>query len=522
MRGLTRHSVTRGAVVGVVVGIVVVMGIARPARAQVDTATLLLTESLAVTLALEHNLGLQAERLSTQVADLEVARARTTWTPTAFSTLVQNSSSSPSTSLLTGPKAIDDRASLQTGLAQRLPWGTAYQIAWDGATRTTNNVLARFNPELTSGLAISISQSLTQAFGIDGDRTAFRESLIARRRADDGVDAAVAMTTRRARRAFWEWSYALDVAEVQQQSLDLARELLRENRQRVATGALAATDVIEAEAEVARREESVLVAANAVATTEDALRRVILDPRERPATIARDRTSPDAMTLEAAGALERAVERRYDLLVLRRQIESEDLGIRLADSNARPDVTVRFDYSAQSQGGTELLRIGGFPGTVVGTAERSFGAAQRDVWANRFPTWSVQLGVSYPVGTGVAEAARAVARVRRRRAELALADAELEVRTQVAATVREAGTNRQRIDATRASVALAERRLDAEQRKFTAGLSTSFFVFQAQRDLATARETALRAVLDYHRSAADVDAVQVVPLAGAGEAILRQ
>ena len=77
---------------------------------------------------------------------------------------------------------------------------------------------------------------------------------------------------------------------------------------------------------------------------------------------------------------------------------------------------------------------------------------------------------------------------------------------------RQVLTNQQRVETTRSSRQLAERRLDAEQRKLAAGTSTSFFVFQAQRDLAQARTNELRAILDYLHSSVDLETVQEVPL----------
>jgi outer membrane protein TolC len=91
---------------------------------------------------------------------------------------------------------------------------------------------------------------------------------------------------------------------------------------------------------------------------------------------------------------------------------------------------------------------------------------------------------------------------------------ELQVVTQVRNAARQVVTNQQRVQTTRSSRELAERRLDAEQRKFTAGTSTSFVVFQVQRDLAQARNNELRAVLDFARSTVDFETVQEVPLAG--------
>jgi outer membrane protein TolC len=79
-------------------------------------------------------------------------------------------------------------------------------------------------------------------------------------------------------------------------------------------------------------------------------------------------------------------------------------------------------------------------------------------------------------------------------------------------------TNQKRVETTRLSRQLAERRLEAEERKFAVGTSTSFFVFQAQRDLAQARNNELRATLDYNRSIVDFETVQEAPLRNVADA----
>ena len=63
---------------------------------------------------------------------------------------------------------------------------------------------------------------------------------------------------------------------------------------------------------------------------------------------------------------------------------------------------------------------------------------------------------------------------------------------------------------------LAEKRLDAEQSRFDVGLSTNFFVVQAQRDLRDAQNAELRALLDYRRAQVDFERVQEVPAGGGG------
>jgi outer membrane protein TolC len=120
--------------------------------------------------------------------------------------------------------------------------------------------------------------------------------------------------------------------------------------------------------------------------------------------------------------------------------------------------------------------------------------------------------VSYPIGATPQEANLARARLQYTQQQTALQNAALQVTAQVRDAARLVQTNQRRIETTAVSRQAAERRLDAEQRKLTAGTSTSFLVFQAQRDLAQARNNELRAALDLQRSLVDLETVQEAPL----------
>jgi HAE1 family hydrophobic/amphiphilic exporter-1 len=77
---------------------------------------------------------------------------------------------------------------------------------------------------------------------------------------------------------------------------------------------------------------------------------------------------------------------------------------------------------------------------------------------------------------------------------------EVEVRNAVQALA----TAKDRIDAARAAEKYAQEQLDGEQKKFQAGLSTTFLILTRQNDLSQARGTALRAVADYNKSVAEL------------------
>jgi outer membrane protein TolC len=124
--------------------------------------------------------------------------------------------------------------------------------------------------------------------------------------------------------------------------------------------------------------------------------------------------------------------------------------------------------------------------------------------------------IGYPLGSSTAQANLARARLQYEQAQTQRKHLELQVATQVRASVRNVQTNAQRVQSARTSRELQEQKLDAEEKKFAVGLSSPFFVIQAQRDLSVARVAEIQAISDYNKSLVDFDAVQLVPLVGAG------
>jgi outer membrane protein TolC len=104
--------------------------------------------------------------------------------------------------------------------------------------------------------------------------------------------------------------------------------------------------------------------------------------------------------------------------------------------------------------------------------------------------------------------------VQRKQFDTSLADLELSVTTAVRDAARQVNTNLKRVEATRKAADLALQRLDAEQKRFTVGLSSTFELLQAQRDLSAANQRQLQATLDYNLSLVAFDAIQLVPVNG--------
>jgi outer membrane protein TolC len=479
-----------------------------------------MTVDEAVASALEQNLGIRADRLEPQIQDMSVGAARAAFTPSFFTRMNTSTESSPPASFLAGaaPTITEDRFLTSTGLQQQLGWGGgSYSLSWDTARIETTRFTS-FNPQLSSNIAATFTQPLLRNFSIDGFRQQLLLSRSQREIADVQVNQTVTTTTRNVRNAYWDLVFTIASHRVQQQSLDLAREQLKNNRTRVEVGTLAPIDIIEAEAEVARNEEAVIVAEANIKTAEDILRALVLSP-DRPDfwQLRIEPTEPPMMqprTIDVDAAVRAALADRTDINQLRKQIDQTDINVRYFSNQRLPDLNLNAGLNAIGLGGTELIFAegGSFPPPVVGSSPRSFSTVLGDAFGLDFPTWTFGVEIGYPIGRSSAEANLARSRLEKTQGQTNLRNLEMQVASAVRDIGRRVGTNFQRVEATRKAQEFAEQRLAAEQKKFNVGMSDTFRVLQAQRDLAIARNNLLQAILDYNRTINDFDAIQKVPL----------
>jgi outer membrane protein TolC len=475
----------------------------------------------AVRMALENNLGIKAERLGPQIGTYGVSQARAQFAPSLFSTSTKRNATSPPDFLTSGGVAettTSDRIQTNLGVQQNMPWGGGrYSVALD-ASRIATSSISSFNPQLGSNLNASYVQPLLRNFRID----AFRQQVLVAKKAEEIADLSLRQqlvaTERTVRSAYFDLVGAIGQLEVARQSLDLSRESLRQNERRVEVGVMARIDIIEAQAEVARVEESVILAEANIRTLEDNLRTLILNPSQPDFwtvnLVPSERPVLTAKPVDVEGAIRNAMASRTDLAEARKRLETTDINLKYTRNQKLPAVDLIANYNTVGLAGTQFEFGSGFPPTVLGQTQRSFSDALRDVFANQFKTWSLQLQVNYPLGTSPAEAGLASGKLQREQQLTNLQQLEV----QVAASVRDAGrqvsTSLQRVESTRKAREFAEIRLDAEQKRVTAGLSTTFQLLNAQRDLASAKLQENRAIIDYNRALVNFEAVQTAPLGG--------
>jgi outer membrane protein TolC len=488
--------------------------VAQPAAPVVQGTPLSIDD--AVRMALENNLTVQAERLNPQISVLGVAQARGVWAPALFSTVQRRSSTAPPTDFNTSNlnQGVSTNADFQTqgGLTQNLRWGGgSYSVGIDGSRATTNNTNVVFNPQLGSDFAANFTQPLLRNFRIDSARQQYLQAVNQQQTADLGLQQRITQTSRNVRAAYYNLVGAIAGLEVAQQSLDLARESLRNNQRRVEVGTAAPIDTVAAEAEVASNEEAVIIQQAAIETAQDQLRTLVMNPSQPGFWSARfkptEQPTLSTQTIDVDAAVRNALEHRTDILEFRKRMESTDINMRYQSNQKLPQLDLVARYGLTGIAGTQLSAEQGSPELV-----RTFGDALRDVFGNNYRNWTVTLNLSYPIGTSPADAAYAQAKLQHQQQQTSLSDLQMIVVTQVREAARQVETNLRRVEATRKARELAEKRLEAEQKRFQVGLNSTFELFQAQRDLARARTSELNATIAYNQSLVDFQAVQTAPL----------
>jgi outer membrane protein TolC len=485
----------------------------------------------AVKLAMEQNLGIRIQRFDPGIQDTGIAFSQAQWRPNFSTTVNRQSQTQASTSSISGGATQVQNGTFATGigLAQTLPWGGSYTANWNSSRFTTTSLIQSFSPQLSSNLNLQYTQPLLRNFQIDTIRQQVAVSKKVRDLSDINLDSIVTQTLRNVRNAYWDLSYSINNLKAQQESLALSRQSLKDNQKRVEIGTMAPIDIVQAQAEVATNESSVIVAEAAIKQAQDNLRALILDPATpdfwNVVFDPSDAAAFDERAIDIDAAVRNAMDRRSDIRAAKNALEQSNINIKYYANQIKPDVNANIGYNPVGIGGTQLSNVdfaaiaaGLTPNRTV-ISDRGFGSVLGDVFQSQYPTWTFGVTIGYPLGANTAHANLARVKLEYEQAQATLKNQQLQVVTQVRSAARNVKTNQQRVQSARASRELQEKKLEAEEKKLAAGMSSPFFVVQAQRDLSLARTVEIQAISDYNKSLVDFEAVQQVPINGGGNQV---
>jgi outer membrane protein TolC len=243
--------------------------------------------------------------------------------------------------------------------------------------------------------------------------------------------------------------------------------------------------VLQAEAAVASRVEQILLAEKSIRDQEDQLRR-LLNPGEEDLRLEVRLTPKDApvVALEPISlqeAIDIAIDQRPEIVQAKKNLETSALNTNFAKNQLLP--TLSF------QGTMGLAGLG-----------KDYSDATNRNFSGDFYNYGAGLVLSYPLGNRSAWSTFNRRQIEGKNAETSLASVRQQIIIGMKEAVRRVQTDFKRIETTRSARIMAEKQLQAEQERLKVGLSTTRFVLDFQRDLATAQGNELRAIVDYNKS----------------------
>ena len=300
---------------------------------------------------------------------------------------------------------------------------------------------------------------------------------------------------------YWNLRAVREAQRVAEQTLKLSQDLYELNKKKVEVGTLAPIEITQAEANVASNVELTIRSKEGVANAEDNLRRLLASPQNDPiwvhTIIPTEEPVQDARTVNLDDAIATALRARPEMLESQASLENAALGERAARNLARHQLDLTAGVTPS---GNNLIDF-----TTTGPVVGGYGDSLKEI--PKFNNYQYTIGLNYavPIANRAAKASYAIAKIDREKQELSVQNTEDLIRVDVRTAVRSVESGYERIVAARKNVELQTKKLDAEQKKFDNGMSTSFEVFTFQTDLRNAQLSLIQALLDYNKSLSDLE-----------------
>jgi outer membrane protein TolC len=462
----------------------------------------------AVRLTLLNNTDIRVDRLQIEQARYGILSAYRPFDPMFIPSLGASRSTSPTTNLLQGASTLSMLGQqAQFSYAQTFQTGTQYSLVFQGSKSDTNSSYYFLNPYYGANLNISLTQPLLRNRGLFPNRAPI---VIARRnleQSEANFETQVRDVLTQAVGAYWSVVQARESLEVDKSSLAAAEASYKHDKRALELGALPPLDIYRSESEVAQRRVLVIQAEYTQKQAEDQFRQMIgadLDPYIRALDlelVEAPEPQGELLTVDAKTALEEAHAHRSELKALQPQLANDDTSIRLARNGLLPDLELGANYMSTGFGGNQLNSLTTPPSVIHG----GFGNALSQLGTFGFPTYGFTLTLNLPVRDRAAQASLGRARVAKESDLYLLRRLEQAIILDVMNAVHQLEQAKLSLAASRIARDLAEKTVQAEQRKYELGAETVFFVLQAQSVLAQAELNVVQAEISYQLALTALD-----------------
>jgi outer membrane protein len=416
--------------------------------------------------------------------------------------------------------------------AQGFQSGTNMSVGFNNTRVTTNGVFTTFNPLINSAFQFRLTQHLLQGLGFAPNDRFIRIAKNNREITDVAFRLQVITTVDQIENIYWDLVFAYENVRVQQESLAFAQKTLSDTKKQVDIGTLAPIEVVRAQSTVATDQQALTLAQTNLELQQllmkNALSRTLVDPRLADAEVIPTSTMQlpsQESIVPTEDLVNDALGHRAELAQARINLTNTEISNKAIRNSLLPSLDLFAYYGGSGLGGTQNPSnlcvnqpvdarqfgcAGPNPSNPTGpeipiAPTVSYNAALNQLVNSSAPDKGVGLSLNIPLRNRVAQATQIRSELEYRQAQMRLQQIENQIRIEVRNAQFAVQQNRASVEAARAAVELGHQSLDAEQKKYALGASTTTLVLQNQTTLAQAESTLVSAMAAYEKSRVELD-----------------
>jgi len=417
---------------------------------------------------------------------------------------------------------------------QAFQWGTNLTVGFNNSRQTTNSFFNSLSPALNSNFRATVTQHLLQGFGFAPNTRFIRIAKNNRELTDVAFRLQIIDSVDQIENIYWDLVYAYENARVQNESLAFAQKTLSDTKKQVEIGSLAPIETVRAQSTVAQDQQLVTAAQTNLQLEQllmkNALTRTLKDPMLATADVIPTSTMEipaQEPIVPAEDLINDALRHRPELVESRIDLNSRELSNKAVRSALLPTLDLFAYYGGAGIGGNQnpanlcsnltpdLQSLGCAGPTVLSTPPgqtlipisptTSYGSTLNQLVNSTAPDKGVGLQLNIPLRNRAAQAVQIRSELEYRQAQMRLQQIENQVGIEIRNAQYTVQQNRASVDSAQAAVELARQSLDAEQKKYQFGTSTTTLVLQYESQLATAESTLVNATVAYEKSRIELD-----------------
>jgi outer membrane protein TolC len=433
--------------------------------------------------ALQHNFDVRVEQYNPQISLFDLHAAYAGYDPV----FTLSGTHSYNKSGVDGfPYSVTKDNALQSGLAGALPSGMTYDFSGSVNKGYGFSSLSNFNNGSSGQIGVTATQPLLRNFWTDNTRMTISVAKNRLKYSEQGLRSQLITTVTAVENAYYELIFARENVKVEQEALELAQTQLDQDKERVEIKVLAERGgtLEQDEAQVAQSHANLIAAQFTLVSDQNALKNLITDAYAQWHDVdIEPAASMDAVRqfFDLQDSWSKGLTQRPDFVQAKLDVEQQGIVLKFSFNQIFPELDLVGSYGFNGAGQD-------FNGSY-----NQFGEVNR-------PFYSYGAQLSMPLGNLSARNNYKAGKATEQQLLLRLKQLEQNIMVEIDDAVQQAQSAWDSLDATKQARVYAEAALEAEQKKYDVGKSTTFTVLQLQTALTTARSNEIRALANYNEA----------------------